>query len=70
MYRGSMLYVSTIEKDGRVWFNAEGEPSRRSVQGIDVCAGVCVILKNNCEHYVGTLQSGKRSSLVFHMKRK
>ena len=67
-YRGSMLYVSNVVKDGRVWFNKEGSPSRKSVQGIDMCKGVCVVLKNNPEHYVSTLQSGKRGSLVFHMK--
>ena len=67
-YRGSMLYVSKISKDGRVWFNKDGSPSRTSVDGIDVCKGVCVILMNNVEHYVSALQSGTRSSLVFHMK--
>ena len=68
-YRGSMLYVSTNAKDGRIWFNTDDSPCRKSVQGIDLCKGVCVILKNNCEHYVSALQSGKRFSLVFHMKR-
>jgi hypothetical protein len=67
-YCGSMLYVSKIAKDGRVWFNKDGSPSRKSVQGVDVCKGVCVVIKNNVEHYVSALQSGNRSSLVFHMK--
>ena len=66
-YRGAVLYVSNLAKEGKVWFEREGTPSRKSVQSIDLSKGVCVILKNNVEHYVSALQSGKRGSLVFHM---
>ena len=69
-YRGAFLYVSTVVKDGRVWFNKDGNPSRKSVQSVDLYNGVCAILKNNAEHYVSALQSGQRQSLVFHMKLK
>ena len=69
-YRGAVLYVSNIAKEGKIWFEREGVPSRKSVQSIDMCKGVCVILKNNAEHYVSALQSGKRGSLVFHMSPK
>ena len=66
-YRGALLYVSN-ERDGKVWYNKAGcSPSRKSVIGIDVCEGVCVILNNNVEHYVSALQNGKRGSMVFHM---
>ena len=66
-YRGAALYVSKIAKHGKIWFEKEGIPSRKSVESVDLCRGVCVILRNNAEHYVSTLQSGKRASLVFHM---
>ena len=61
------LKLSTKD-DGKVWYNKAGcSPSRKSVIGIDVCEGVCVILNNNVEHYVSALQNGKRGSMVFHM---
>ena len=66
-YRGSVLYVSSHVKEGKLWFEKEDTPSRKSVQAVDMCRGVCVVLRNNVEHYVSTLQSGKRISLVFHM---
>ena len=69
-FRGSLLYVSTVASTGKVHFNKTERPCRKSVVGIDVLKGVCVVLKNNVEHYVGTLQSGKRGSIVFHMSSK
>ena len=69
-YRGSLLYVSTVASTGKVHFNKDDSPCRKSVVGIDMCRGVCAVLKHNVEHYVSALQSGQRCSLVFHMSPK
>ena len=65
-FRGARLYVSNL-KDGRVRYEREGVPSLRCVVGIEVSEGKCVVLRNKVEHYVSTLQQGRRGSLVFHM---
>lgn len=67
-YRGARLFVST-EPKGNIWYNKTGQPSRRSVVGVDVPRGKCVILRNAATHYVSILQRGARQSLVFHMKK-
>lgn len=65
-FRGARLFVSNV-RDGRVWYDREGVPSRRSVVGLEVIEGTCVVLRNKVEHYVSVLQEGSRGSLVFHM---
>jgi len=67
-FRGAMLYVSS-ERNGNIWYNKPGQPSRRSVIGVDVSRGKCIILRNAAMHYVSLIQRGARQSLVFHMKR-
>ena len=67
-YRGALLYISTNTK-GSIWHEREGVPSRKRVIGVDVCKGMCVILRHKVEHFVSALQSGERGSLVFHMTR-
>ena len=68
-FRGAFLCVSTEPKEGKIWYeNKErGVPSRKTVVCVEMSKGVCVILKNKVEHYVSTLQRGRRGSLVFHM---
>ena len=67
-FRGARLFVSDV-KDGRVWYEREGVPSRKSVVGVEVIQGRCILLRNKVEHYVSTLQQGSRGSLVFHMSK-
>ena len=68
-FRGALLYVSTEPKEGKIWYENKSLciPSRKKIVGVEMSKGVCVILKNKVEHYVSTLQRGKRGSLVFHM---
>ena len=66
-FRGCRLFVST-ERKGHIWMNTPEQPSRRSVIGVDVCRGKCVILRNAVMHYVSLIQRGARQSVVFHMK--
>ena len=67
-FRGARLFVSN-QPNGGIWFNKDGHPSRRSVFGLDVSRGKCVILRNAAMHYVSLIQRGARQSIVFHMKR-
>ena len=67
-YRGALLYISTNTK-GTIWYERQGVPSRKAIEGVDVHKGMCVILLHKVEHFVSALQSGKRGSLVFHMTR-
>ena len=67
-FRGAFLYISTNDK-GNVWMEKPEVPSRKGVTRVDVCNGVCVILRNKVEHFVSALQSGSRGSIVFHMSK-
>ena len=68
-FRGALLYIST-NKNGKIWHERKGVPSRKGVVAVDVLKGVCVILRHKVEHFVSALQSGQRGSIVFHMTRK
>ena len=68
-FRGALLFVSVLPS-GDIWMNSPEIPSRKSVSSVEVSLGKCVFLKNKVCHYVSALQSGSRSSIVFHMKKR
>ena len=68
-YSGALLYVSNKPDGSFEYIDQDDEQVRlRSATGVDVHRGRAVILYNHLWHFVSYLQSGRRSSLVLHMR--
>ena len=68
-YSGALLYVSNKPDGSFEYIDQDDEQVRlRSATGVDVHRGRAVILYNHPWHFVSYLQSGRRSSLVLHMR--